>query len=101
MSQKRRFTPAQKVEILREYLDNDVPVSEICEKYEISPPQLSNWKKQLFEGALNTFQTRQKGQAKSDRKIQSLEKKLVERNSLISEVLAENIRLKKSLRGED
>ena len=34
---RRRFSPEQKVQIIRETLKNHIPVSEICQKYNISP----------------------------------------------------------------
>jgi len=40
MNKKRSYTAKQKVEILREHLENQVPVSEICERYHISPNNL-------------------------------------------------------------
>ena len=55
MAAKRRFTAEKKIEILREYLENDVSVSDLCEKHQLSPTMIYQWKKQLFEGALQTF----------------------------------------------
>jgi len=53
--QKRIFIAEQKVKILREHLDNQVPVSELCERYGIQLNSFYTWKKKLFEGALQTF----------------------------------------------
>ena len=54
-NKKRVFTAEQKVKILREYLDNQVSVSELCNRYNIQPSSFYNWKKKLFEGAVETF----------------------------------------------
>ena len=35
MQQRRRYTAEQKVKILREHLDNQVPISELSKKYGI------------------------------------------------------------------
>jgi transposase-like protein len=100
MAQKRRFTAEKKIEILREYLENDVPISELCEKYELSPTMIYNWKKQLFEGALQTFTPSHRGNSSAERKIKELTQTLQDRDSLISEIVTENVRLKKSLNGK-
>ncbi|HID38064.1 MAG TPA: transposase [Calditrichaeota bacterium] len=52
---RRKFTAEQKVRILREHLENQIPVSTICERYHIHPNVFYRWKKQLFEGALAIF----------------------------------------------
>ena len=98
MKQKKSYTAKQKVEILREHLENQVPVSELCERYHISPNNFYNWKKKLFEGALQTFSTT--SQRSDERQIKSLKEKLQDRDSIISEIVRENVRLKKNLNGE-
>lgn len=100
MSKKRRFTAEKKVEILREYLENDVSVSNLCERYQLSPTMIYNWKKQLFEGALQTFNPSRGGRSSAERQVKDLTDQLKERDSLISEIVSENIRLKKSFNGK-
>jgi transposase len=100
MAQKRRFTAEKKIEILREYLENDVPISELCEKYQLSPTMIYTWKKQLFEGALQTFTPSHRGNSSAERKIKELTQTLQDRDSVISEIITENVRLKKSLNGK-
>jgi len=55
------------------------------------------WKKQLFEGALQLFN--QSKSKSAERKIKDLQNRLQEKDSLISELVSENIRLKKNLTG--
>ena len=88
----------KKVEILREHLENQVPVSQLCELYQILPSQIYSWKKKLFEGALQTFTSTKKNE--SERKIKTLSDKLRDRESLISSIVSENFQLKKNLNGE-
>ncbi|MHB2149524.1 transposase [Calditrichota bacterium LG25] len=95
---RRKFSAEQKVRILREHLENQIPVSTICERYQIHPNVFYRWKKQLFEGALASFSDKNK--KSSDAKIHLLEKKLRERDKVISEIVSENIELKKNLNGE-
>ena len=97
MKKKKTFTAAQKVEILREHLENQVPVSELCERYQITPTNFYNWKKKLFEGALQIFSTVPKH---TQKQIERLEKKLQDRDSLISTIVRENVQLKKNINGE-
>ena len=95
---RRKYTAEQKVRILREHFENQVPVSTICERYQIHPNVFYRWKKQLFEGAITTFSAVQK--KKTDKALSFLEMKLRERDKVISEIVSENIELKKNLNGE-
>lgn len=100
MSTRKRYTAQQKVEILREYLTNNVPISTLCERYGFSPQIFHIWQKQLFEGDLNIFNKPKGKQKREVRKMEHLENKLQERDSLITELVSENIRLKKNLNGD-
>lgn len=48
MNRKRRYTPKEKMEILRERLMEGVTAKEICGKYKISPSTFFEWKNGLF-----------------------------------------------------
>lgn len=97
-SNKRIFTAEQKVRILREHLDNQVSVSELCERYHIQPNSFYTWKKKLFEGALDTFSSQ--AARKDHSQLNKLKQQLQDRDSLISTLVAENIRFKKNFAGE-
>jgi len=99
MSKKRVYSAKKKVEILREHLDNNVPVSELCDRYNIHPNNFYNWKKRLFEGALDIFKI-EKNSRKTQKKIENLTNKLQDRDSLISIIVSENITLKKNINGD-
>ena len=47
-----QHTACKKVEILREHLENQVPISEIARRYGINPNLIHKWKKQLFDGKM-------------------------------------------------
>lgn len=49
MSARKILTPKQKIAVLREHLIEKVPVSEICDKHDISLVNFYKWQKQLFE----------------------------------------------------
>jgi len=65
---RRQYSAKQKVEILREHLENQVTISEIAERYGIHPNMLHKRKMQLFENASEYFgrsgkqQNREEGQ---------------------------------------
>lgn len=104
MSTKKKYTAEQKVKIVREHLVNRVPISELAARYGVSPALIHTWQKKLFEGALATFETKRGPQAGSTAKQQAREAKqdarLRERESLISDLLLDNLRLKKNIDGE-
>lgn len=97
---KKRYSPEQKMKILREHLDNDVPVGELAARYGIDPNMIHQWKKNLFESAQEVFGT--KGERESQRqseRIRQLEERLRDKDSLISELVDDNIELKKKNNG--
>lgn len=94
---KKRINAETKVKLLRELLKNDVPKSELAERYNVSIVSIDTWEKALFEGALETFQP-QKTKAEK-RRIANLEETLTMRNGLISDLVEDNIRMKKKLHG--
>ena len=98
MDKKKKYSAQKKIEILRENLENQVPISQLCERYQINPSQIYAWKKKLFEGALQIFSSNK--QNDSTKKIKTLSQKLQDRESLISSIVSENFQLKKNLNGE-
>ncbi len=55
MQKKKRFTAEEKVMILREYLENNTPISELSERYGLGLNVIYSWKKNMFESAVDTF----------------------------------------------
>jgi transposase len=98
-NKKRNFSAEFKVQILREHLENQVPVGKLCEQHGIHPNLFYLWKKDLFEGALLTFTKSRTIKSDVDR-INRLEEKLKDKDSLISEIVEDNLRLKKKINGE-
>jgi transposase-like protein len=100
---RRDFSPAQKVNILREHFIERLPISDLCEKHQIQPTLFYQWQKTFFERGTAAFESERapSGEvANKDRKLQALENKLTLRNEALSELMEEHVRLKKSL-GED
>lgn len=98
---KKRYSPEEKMMILRELLENKVPLSDLAEKYKIHPNVIYNWKKELFEQGASLFKDKRiKEDQRLQDKIENLETKLKVRNDMISELLEDNIRLKKNTNGD-
>ncbi len=103
MRVRKRYSPDQKVMILRELLENNIPISQLAEKYHVHVNDIYNWKKKLFEGAKDLFQYKagkQKQSSLGQKKIEKLESKLRDREEAIAILLKENIEIKKSIDGE-
>jgi transposase-like protein len=102
MSKRKHFTPEQKVAIVRRHLLEKVPVSDLCDQYEIQATQYYNWQKQLFENAAPAFERKKNNanqrrqQDAESRKIAHLEAKLVQKNEVIAELMEENVKAKKA-----
>lgn len=103
MKKKKIYTSEEKTIILREHLENAVAISELSDKYGISPNTLYIWKKQLFEQAPQSFARKSKKDNKRlsgyERKISELEELLQKRENLIAELVGENVELKKNFNG--
>jgi len=100
MVKKVHYTAEGKVKILREHLENQVSISDLSEHYRIHPNMLYKWKKDLFEGAIEIFSNKHKKRTnQQDSKTKALEEKLKKKDSLIAEIIEENIQLKKNTLG--
>lgn len=98
---RKKYTPEQKAGIIKEHLVENVPVSDICDKYDLHPTVFYRWQKEFFENAASAFQGKKDKQSqKLEKKVQALEEKLGKKNEVLAELMEEHIALKKSL-GED
>ncbi len=102
MQEKKRYTAEQKITILRELLENNTPISQVAEKYNVHVNDIYNWKKKLFENAASIFESKSSGGVNSaqEKKIEFLEAKLKKNADAINWLLSENIELKKNIDGE-
>ena len=95
------FTAEQKVAIVKRHLVDGVPVSDLCDEHQLLPAQFYQWQKQLFEGGAAAFELRRgggrpAGPSPAERKVEQLEAKLATKNEVISELMEEAVRLKKT-----
>ena len=70
---RRRPAPEEKAVILKRYLLEKVPMSDLCDEYGLQPSQIYRWQKQLFENAPGAFRRTNKWvEETKDRKIAAL-----------------------------
>jgi transposase len=98
MKQKlKRYSPDEKVALLRRHLLGHVPVSEPCREHELHPNVFYRWQKEFFEGGAAAFAKESSGQVKRlTRQVAALEAQLVRKNEVLAEVTEAYVRVKKN-----
>jgi len=98
---RRRFTPEEKVSILKRHFVEKVPVSDLCEELNMSPNMFYRWQKEFFERGTQAFHRSNGDKSKHyEEKITKLESTLRRKNDVLAELMEDHVRLKKSL-GEE
>jgi transposase len=98
--QRRHFTGAEKVAILKRHLVDKVPISDLCDELGLYPNQVYGWLKELFENGHLAFDNGRKSKAvedAKDHKIEQLQAKLQRKDSVLAELMEEHTLLKKEL----
>jgi len=106
--ERRNFTGAEKMAILREHLIEKVPISEVCEKHGLQPTVFYGWQKRLFEEGAAVFESSpgraaqagaaaSRKQSAAARRIEALEAKIRHKDEVLAELMGEHVALKKSL----
>jgi transposase len=95
---RKNYTPPEKVAILRRHLIDRVPVSDLCDEYQLSPTLFYAWQKLFFENGASAF-VGKNGSAEQAhlRTIAALREKLQRKNEVVAELMEEHIQLKKEL----
>lgn len=92
MKTRRSFTAKFKTKVVLEALSERYTLSELAQRHQVHPNQISTWKSQFLEGAEDVFETdrsRKKDEDQTDRD---------ELLKTIGQLKVENDFLKKSLR---
>ena len=92
---RRQWSPEQKLRIVIESLQSESKAAEICRREGLSPNQIYDWRKKLLGSAQAIF-------ARPDRdgedpRIEKLAVQNARMKSVIAEITAENLELKKTL----
>lgn len=98
--ERKQWTGSEKLAILKRYMVEKTPISDLCDEFQLQPSQIYNWQAQLFEQGAAAFDRKPGKQpvadAAKDRRIAQLEAKLVQKNEVIAELMEENVREKKA-----
>ena len=93
---RKNYTPTEKIAILRRHLIDRVPVSDLCDEYQLSPTLFYLWQKLFFENGASAF--RRKADSAEQVHLQTiaaLQEKLRRKNEVVSELMEEHIQFKK------
>lgn len=75
--QRRKLTDEFKAQVAMEALKGLDTVNQIASKYEVHPTQVSQWKRELADGAKSVFKNKpSKADAAKDQEIETLERKV-------------------------
>ena len=98
VKRRNRYSPDEKVSILKRHLVDKVPVSDLCDQHGLSPTVFYRWQKQFFENGSIAFTQKRKGKEnRQERRIRELEEKLTTKNEVVSELMEAHLKLKKNL----
>ena len=98
MSQKRkRLSGAEKIAIVKRYLVERIPISDLCDEHGLQPSQFYRWQAAIFEHGADVFDLKRGRQiqaaelaedariAKLEAVVAQKEAKIAQKNEVISE----------------
>jgi transposase len=92
----RRHLPAEvKWQALQERRQAQVPVSQVCAKYDVRPTQLYQWEKTAERAALEALRGRKRGRKKVSPREEELLAEIDRLREVVAEITSENLQLKK------
>jgi transposase len=100
---RRQYSTEQKVAILSRHMVEKVPVSDLCNELDIQPSLFYYWQRQLFENmaAALSGPAPEAGPSKREKDLvaenRRLGERLAKKDSVIAEITAEYVQLKKDL----
>ncbi len=96
-NQRKRYTSEEKAIILKENLVENVPVSDLCDRYSIHPTQFYRWQKQMFENIPALFESKRNNHViRLERENGKLKERLLQKDTVIAEIMEDYIRVKKN-----
>ena len=93
----KRFSPEQKLKIVKEGMLPDVRVSDLCRHYGIYPTDYYRWKKMAEEAMLDGLKASTTREKKPTQKESELQKENEHLRSVIIQLTKEHVELKKKL----
>lgn len=96
--ERKNYTAQEKVAILRRHLIERVPVSDLCEEYQLQPTVFYRWEQDLFEHGALALERKASHSGKAEKqRITQLEAKIQQKNEVLVELMEEHTKLKKTL----
>ena len=96
--QRKNYSSQEKVFIMKRHLVDHVPVSDLCDKYDLHPNVFYRWQKEFFENGSAAFEKKNIRKASAEQKrIEQLEAKIRNKNDVLSVLMEEHVKLKKDL----
>jgi transposase len=96
--QRKNYSAKAKVFILKRHLVERVPISDLCDQYELQPTVFYRWQKEFFENGATAFETKPSSHSKAEQKrIEQFETKLRNKNEVLSELMEKHVKLIKEL----
>ena len=94
---RKKFSPEEKVRILRRHLVEKAPVSDLCDEHGMHPTVFYRWQKEFFEHGAAAFEKRNgKPGKKLEKENAGLKARLARKDEVMAELLEDHVRLKKS-----
>jgi transposase len=97
---RKHYTAAEKVAVLKRHLLDKVPDSQLCEETGLQPTVFYRWQKEFFENGAAAFESKERPArqvAEKQKRIEFLEKKVQTKDEVLAELMAEHVALRKSL----
>lgn len=100
---RRKFTTQEKAEILRQHLKDKVPVSDLCDEYDVQPSVLYDWLSKALThlaaalDAATPLSAVNRQSRENEAQIASLHAKLAKKDQVIAQISEEYVTLKKEL----
>ena len=93
---RRRWKAEEKLRIVLAGMETGVEVSDLCRREGINPTLFYGWKKKLLSGAVKIFD---ESASRPPAEAVRTEAELTRMKSVVAEITAENLELKKTLSG--
>lgn len=93
---RRQWSAAKKLKLVVESMNGDTKMADICRREGLSPNRLHQWRKQLLGSAEEIFGRKSKGSGQSNGQIERQKAEIDRMKSVIAEITAENLDLKKT-----
>jgi len=96
VSNGRRWTAEEKLQILDEARKAGQPVSDVCRRHQIAPTQFYEWEKQARAAALEALRAKKRGRKPSKTEAY-LKDEVTRLRAVVAELSAEVLQLKRGL----